>query len=223
MLMAHYRQPIDWTERNALLACSELEEWAEALHSYYRFKTEHEPTAAADALSDDLNTSAAITVLRELHKDAKKGGSKEKLIFAANCKLLGFKNLDKPGIFRFGVSGLNVGHVAIGKYEAPIKRLRAAIANDAKSAQAEILAQLRNDGLDVQQSLSGDVILIRGNQAEEQKKVQHLVDTRLEARKAKNFGESDRIRDQLLAMGVVLKDGKDLATGELTTTWEIAR
>jgi cysteinyl-tRNA synthetase len=46
---------------------------------------------------------------------------------------------------------------------------------------------------------------------------------RLSARKAKDFRESDRIRDELAAMGVVLKDGKDPATGELTTTWEIAR
>jgi cysteinyl-tRNA synthetase len=222
MLMTHYRQPIDWTERNALLASSELEEWADALHSYYRFKNEYEATVVAEALGDDLNTSAAITALRELFKDAKKGGSQEKLIFAANCKFLGFKNLDKPGVFRFGVSGLNVGNVAIGQYESSIKRLRAAIANDAETAQAEILARLRNDGLDVQKSLSGDVILIRGNQAEEQRKVQRLVDARLSARKAKDFKESDRIRDELGAMGVVLKDGKD-ADGNPVTTWEIAR
>ena len=37
------------------------------------------------------------------------------------------------------------------------------------------------------------------------------------ARKAKNFKESDRIRDELAAMGVVLKDSKD------GTTWEVAR
>jgi cysteinyl-tRNA synthetase len=37
------------------------------------------------------------------------------------------------------------------------------------------------------------------------------------ARKAKDFKESDRIRDELAAMGVVLKDSKD------GTTWEIAR
>ncbi|MGZ5855343.1 MAG: cysteine--tRNA ligase, partial [Xanthobacteraceae bacterium] len=41
--------------------------------------------------------------------------------------------------------------------------------------------------------------------------------TRLEARKAKNFAESDRIRDELAAMGVVLKDSKE------GTTWEVAR
>ena len=48
-------------------------------------------------------------------------------------------------------------------------------------------------------------------------KVQGLIDARTAARKAKDFKESDRIRDELAAMGVVLKDSKD------GTTWEIAR
>jgi len=37
------------------------------------------------------------------------------------------------------------------------------------------------------------------------------------ARQAKNFAESDRIRDELAAMGVVLKDSRE------GTTWEVAR
>jgi cysteinyl-tRNA synthetase len=49
-----------------------------------------------------------------------------------------------------------------------------------------------------------------------------LVAARRAARAAKNFIESDRIRDQLTAMGVILKDGKD-ADGNLVTSWEIAR
>jgi cysteinyl-tRNA synthetase len=48
-------------------------------------------------------------------------------------------------------------------------------------------------------------------------KVDALIVARAAARKAKNFAESDRIRDELAAMGVVLKDSKD------GTTWEIAR
>jgi cysteinyl-tRNA synthetase len=43
------------------------------------------------------------------------------------------------------------------------------------------------------------------------------------ARAAKNFKEADRIRGELEAMGITLKDGKDPKTGELTTTWEVAR
>ena len=53
-----------------------------------------------------------------------------------------------------------------------------------------------------------------------------VVNASIAARKAararKDFKESDRIRDELAAMGVVLKDGKD-ADGQPVTTWEIAR
>jgi cysteinyl-tRNA synthetase len=48
-------------------------------------------------------------------------------------------------------------------------------------------------------------------------KIEALIEARAAARKAKDFAESDRIRDELAAMGVVLKDTKD------GTTWEIAR
>jgi cysteinyl-tRNA synthetase len=52
--------------------------------------------------------------------------------------------------------------------------------------------------------------------------VERLVAERLAARKAKNFAESDRLRDVLAELGVKLKDGKDRATGEPTTEWEAA-
>jgi cysteinyl-tRNA synthetase len=51
----------------------------------------------------------------------------------------------------------------------------------------------------------------------DESKIVILIDARIAARKAKNFTEADRIRDELAAMGVVLKDSKD------GTTWEIAR
>ncbi len=52
---------------------------------------------------------------------------------------------------------------------------------------------------------------------------QALVDARKAARAAKDFAEADRIRKELEAMGVVLKDAKDPKTGELVTTWEVKR
>jgi cysteinyl-tRNA synthetase len=54
-------------------------------------------------------------------------------------------------------------------------------------------------------------------------RVKSLVAQRGEARKTKNFKEADRIRDELAANGVLLKDAKDPATGEIVTTWELAR
>ncbi|MCE3256031.1 MAG: cysteinyl-tRNA synthetase, partial [Nitrobacter vulgaris] len=52
--------------------------------------------------------------------------------------------------------------------------------------------------------------------------VEAFIRARAEARARKDFKESDRIRDELAAMGVALKDGKD-ADGKPVTTWEIAR
>jgi cysteinyl-tRNA synthetase len=49
------------------------------------------------------------------------------------------------------------------------------------------------------------------------KRVDGLIADRTAARARKDFKESDRIRDELAAMGVVLKDSKE------GTTWEIAR
>ncbi|OPH83575.1 cysteine--tRNA ligase [Nitrobacter vulgaris] len=63
---------------------------------------------------------------------------------------------------------------------------------------------------------------LRSQEQQAGSNVDELVAARLEARKRKDFAESDRIRDELAAMGVVLKDGKD-ADGKPVTTWEIAR
>jgi cysteinyl-tRNA synthetase len=51
----------------------------------------------------------------------------------------------------------------------------------------------------------------------DERAVDALIAARNAARMEKNFKESDRIREELAAMGVVLKDSKD------GTTWEIAR
>jgi cysteinyl-tRNA synthetase len=53
--------------------------------------------------------------------------------------------------------------------------------------------------------------------------VGELIAARNAARAAKDFKEADRIRGELEAMGITLKDAKDPNTGELTTTWEVAR
>ncbi|MFT3986053.1 cysteine--tRNA ligase [Aestuariivirga sp.] len=49
-------------------------------------------------------------------------------------------------------------------------------------------------------------------------RVDAFISARLEARKAKNWAESDRIRDELAAMGIAIKDNKDG-----TTSWEVKR
>lgn len=54
--------------------------------------------------------------------------------------------------------------------------------------------------------------------AVDETKVNALIAARLDARKAKNWAESDRIRDELASMGIAIKDNKDG-----TTSWEVKR
>lgn len=61
------------------------------------------------------------------------------------------------------------------------------------------------------------------NLALETDEIEGLVQRRLSLIEAKNWAEADRIRDELSAMGIQLKDGKDKDTGERVTTWEVKR
>jgi cysteinyl-tRNA synthetase len=54
-------------------------------------------------------------------------------------------------------------------------------------------------------------------------RVEALIAARDAARKAKDFKEADRLRDEIAAMGIQLKDSRDPATGEIRTTWEAKR
>jgi cysteinyl-tRNA synthetase len=141
MLKTHYRQPIDFTIAGLKESWKTLERWYEVAEPI----ANPSPDAAfIDALSDDLNTPAAIASLYQAEDVALAGG----------LGLLGFSNVQ-----------LKIG----------------------RKAEVDTIAVAR------------------------------AIEARIAARKAKNFAESDRIRDELLAQGIVLMDGP---TG---TTWEIKR
>jgi cysteinyl-tRNA synthetase len=81
------------------------------------------------------------------------------------------------------------------------------------ASPAAVISSCRFLGIDVAEVDLARTILKHVDEAA----VAALIEKRSVARSAKNFKESDRIRDELAAMGVVLKDSKD------GTTWEIAR
>nr|WP_319251341.1 cysteine--tRNA ligase [uncultured Celeribacter sp.] len=84
-LSTHYRKPMDWTAEKAEQAKATLKKWRKQLH---KVESTKRPSVAEDsvlaALSDDLNTSLAISRLHEL---SAKGDVEE---LYASLKLLGF-------------------------------------------------------------------------------------------------------------------------------------
>lgn len=99
---------------------------------------------------------------------------------------------------------------------AALHELRSEAAKGAKGAAASLRASAQMIGV-LQKTPAEWAAWRPASLALDEGKITTLIDARNAARKAKNFTESDRIRDELAAMGVVLKDSKD------GTTWEISR
>ena len=141
MLRTHYRQPIDFTLAGLRESWKTLERWYEVTEPLADPAPDGEFFAA---LSDDLNTPAAIASLHQADEMALAGG----------LGFLGFSNV-----------------------------------------QLKLAAKQQVDTVAIAAA----------------------IEARKAAKAAKNFAESDRIRDELLAKGIVLKDGPQ------GTVWEIKK
>ncbi len=165
LLKTHYRSPLEFTKEGLREAKEDLDSFYDALRK--AGGTQPAPAAeiaVAASLEDDLNTSDALTSLREMRK-------------------------------------------ALNKAEAETERARL---KGEMLASADLLGLLKADpeAWFRRQPKSAASI--------DEAKITSLIDARLAARKAKNFKEADRIRDELARQGVILEDGP---TG---TTWRRA-
>jgi cysteinyl-tRNA synthetase len=227
MLRTHYRQPIDWRRDGVISAVTELRHWAESIIVWFDFDVNfedegHADTAVIDALSDDLNAPLALARLRDLYERAQAGGEAERKSFAASARLLGFQHLDKPGYFDPGFSAnlFESGPRILPGSDAEkrVLQLRAATANGIFSVANALRAQIEQDGYRVVINDAGVVTVGNVTGAAFEKEVDKIIADRTAARAAKNWAESDRLRDKLTDLRVAIKDNKDG-----TTTWEPKR
>ena len=162
MLGSHYRQPLDWTVERLVRARATLAEFATLLHDVPVASEPHGEVIAA--LSDDLNTPSAISILHGIAKSVSRNKEAAGQL-KSSLQFMGLYDNERAAVFAGGVD------------PASIDRL----------------------------------------------KVRELIEERLAARRAKDFKESDRLRDELFGMGIEIKDAKDPKTGELVTNWEVKR
>jgi len=131
------------------------------------------------------------------------------------------------------LDGINAENIAIDWEEPHAKRFRQAMDDDFNTPEAiSVLFDLANEvnkshsanGAGLLKSL-GSVLgllqrdpraFLQGGNDIDSSRIEALIRQRMDARKSKNFAESDRIRDELLQSGIILEDGPQ------GTTWRRA-
>jgi cysteinyl-tRNA synthetase len=230
MLMTHYRQPIDWTEKRLAEVDEELRSWVqfgienEEKLAFIRHRlSQGEIPKVSDklltALHDDLNTPEAMMVLRELFDKTKRGGDFE--AFYGSAIFLGVIDPSVSGAYWTGVGAVTqTGKGAdwlFQRYDL-VQSLKLALINYQGSKIDKLIAEIRATGADVDIADWDKHVTLEDDVTEKAiEEIEAKIAARLAARKAKDFKESDRIRDELAAQGIILKDGPQ------GTTWEVKK
>jgi cysteinyl-tRNA synthetase len=232
MLKSHYRQPIDWTVQSLIEAEQSLADWKKLVAGLMVTKIKIRPTPEVLLpLLDDLNVSDAIFELHNLAKLARDHlWSREKLY--SNLVFLGLLP-DQLELAKWGAAKIE-HEIRTQKNFDPFKiderleRLFAGLPPSANSTaiiattnQILKFGPIRYGYLDKWKKYGPDYLSEADRNHVEKRigieKLNYLIRERLDARARRDFKESDRIRDELAAMRIVIKDSKE------NSTWEIAR
>jgi cysteinyl-tRNA synthetase len=221
MLQTHYRQPIDWTFHKLVLAKQSLQALASRLNFYdpdlleRAWEADLRPsTQVLTALGDDLNTAGAISYLEQVISDTEKFEKmtdSERVSLAHDVRLLGLiEDNDHrrsliPRVLQSDLWSDIIPEVLrydrirqVGQSNNDVYAIRSA--DDWFKSNG---VQVSNDGI---------INLASGTDLSGLKK------NREDARKRKDWKESDRLRREIEALGYTVKDEKDGST-----TYELKR
>ncbi|MEA2839597.1 MAG: cysteinyl-tRNA synthetase [Methylobacteriaceae bacterium] len=228
LLETQYRQPIDFTYDRLEQALAELAWIAQECDPlnfrdrelFRRAWTSPPSGELIEALADDLNTPEALSVLKRNLRILQDGDDETRARILADSNLLGLLTNETLRAHQGAISMSHFSHVPASlaaKVTTEGFRVKAFAANNDVQMIETSRANLSQMGVKLEILPGGAVALTYEGSASDQS-VEELIQVRLAARAAKNWQESDRIRDELAAMGIALKDNKDG-----TTTWEVKR
>jgi cysteinyl-tRNA synthetase len=238
MLQTPYREPIDWTPRILEQAASRLKGWKDFAADRTRSRTSKNfLNDVLGLLFEDLDTPAALNLVDRV-TTADGPTDRDRYTVYKILQLLGFKG-GRSNVSRLAeeitASANNLLRFTANDWKNIVTsvKLNPLLKNGKPKAGTTLLAsiELVRALIDDIEPLIRDAVgapLIEGLRERKTKKfgpkstecdieIEDLIKQRAVARASKDFKESDRIRDELAARGVVLKDSKD------GTTWEIAR
>jgi cysteinyl-tRNA synthetase len=238
MLQTPYREPLDWTVRNLEQAASRLRAWKAFAADRTRSQISRPLfDEVLGLLADDLDTPAVLNLIdRAVNND--RASDRERYTVHKTLVLLGFKggrsNVSRlaeeltataNNMAKFTVSDWK--NVAAGVKLKPFLNSGKPKAGTKLLASIEVVRRFINEIEPIIRDAVQPALIeslqqerlkkFSPEETEFEKKIVELISLRNAARAAKNFAESDRIRDELIKLGVVLKDTKD------GTTWELAR
>jgi cysteinyl-tRNA synthetase len=242
MLKTHYRSPIDWTVRGLEESEVRLNNWLDFTAERIGSTTGKKMFAQATAsLCDDLNVVEVFSQIDEairrpnatdtdrytVHKILKLlglGTSQShvaKLARNLNAALGNLPHISANDWRNLSASVSRRPFFGSGKARPGTKAIGSMVVLTKVFDQILPLIRIAEKSPDVQALISLAASKATIEEDDLAKNANRLVALRDAARARKDFDESDRIRNELARMGIVLKDGKD-ADGKPVTTWEIA-
>ena len=143
LLSAHYKQPLDWSDKLLKQSKATLEKWYE-LYDEVENKTDN--SEIFSCLLDDLNTPKYFAKLHELYNVASKGDKSKRNEFNDACRLIGIFNQKKDVLVKQKQDASNVDkNYILQKIE---ERIKARKVGDFKLAD-KIRDELSKNGISI--------------------------------------------------------------------------